>query len=372
MLLLIKKNSLIVYLLLFICMFAPAKTHANSQKPQAVNSAYSLGIIADSEVNNLSNTIIDSISLLNSEAFQKKYGLDKPIIFANEMLPSFMLDRTQTLDIIAQSEELQKNTDIDLILVVGINASRLVLKENKGNKPIFLISEHDLVENNIIHSYEDSGYDNVTAFIKQIDLIARLSQLTKLLNYQKFGIITFENENSSANLFAKRFQERIKSTDLTLQEFTIKEDTEEDITAILPHIIEAKPDILIIKGIQNFERNHNAWDFIEPLIDADIPCLSPDLRSMVSKGALIGFSMNEKFKSNIFADTMAKLLKGEKPRDINMVHPYYAELNLNMLIANELELFLSYEILASCHQFFYSIDTGTKLNALYNFKIFIK
>lgn len=337
---------------------AVQQTKEASQETQILDTAYTLGIIASSEVFNLSNTIIDSINLLNDETFQKEHGLDKPIIFANEMLPSFIVNQSFELDIITQSTELQANPDIDLILVVGINAVRVVLQHNKGKKPIFLISEHDLVENKVIESYEDSGYDNVTAFIKYIDLIARFSNITQLLDYTNIGMIVLENPDSTSQIFAKRLQERLQTKNFSLQKFTIKEDTEQAILHLIPQIIEAKPDVLVITGIQSFEKNYKAWNFFAPLIKADIPCISPNLRSLVSQGALLSFSMSETQKCQILASTMAKLLAGKNPRELNMVHPYYAELCLNMIIANELELFLPYEFLAGCQHFFYSIDTG--------------
>lgn len=361
--------------ILVFCLFLLTLLSFSSQKAYAVKTektAYTLGIIASAELFNLSSTIIESINLLNSQEFQKEYGLDKPVIFTQKMMPTFTLDSLSQHNIIEQALLLQNDPNIDLILVIGINASRFVLEHNQGIKPIFLISEHDYIENKLLPSYEDSGVDNLTAFIKKENLYFHFQYLSELMDLRKIGILVVDTQNSTSRLYAQRLKEMCANNDmfknnellneltgeLTIEEFIIKEDSIEAVEQILPDIITAKPHALIVTGIHSFETNEHAWRFFKPLIENDIPAISPSQESMAAKGALMSFAMNAIKKRDIIADTIAQILKGAKPRDLNMLHAYYPELNLNIAVANALELFLSYEILSTCQHFFYFIDTG--------------
>ena len=230
--------------------------------------------------------------------------------------------------------------DIDLIFALGTWAGQDVAT-NELSTPTLVFSSSDPLASKIVKSIEDSGYDHLwarldpTRFERQIDIFH------DIIGFKKLGIV-YENTLAgrsycSVDVIEKKAKELGFELVPCFAEFSTVHKGQASRNVVACHKeLAPKIDAMYITHHRGIQPRYMAR-LMEPLIENKIPSFSQAGSDEVRYGALLSISQaNFRYVGAFYAETIAKVLNGAKPRDLPQVFESPPQIAINLETAEKI------------------------------------
>lgn len=232
-------------------------------------------------------------------------------------------------------QRLANKKDIDLIIATGTWAGQ-DLANNQHSTPVIVISCSDAVASKIITSPEDSGFDHVHARIDPQRFERQIRIFHDIIGFKTLGV-AYEDSLSGRSISAiDKVRSVAKERGFEVVVCHSKNQTpdraeaEESVRTCYDGLMK-KVDALYITT-QNGVNDNSLPGLVAMFNDRQIPTFAQYGSKHVEKGILMSISRsNLSFVGQFYADTMAEIFNGTKPRDINQIFeaPPKIAINLN-------------------------------------------
>ena len=247
--------------------------------------------------------------------------------------------------------------DLDLIVTAGTDATAAILKVNNGRIPILAMGVSDAVGSGFVADKKDSGIENFTVRIVP-DRFERMFMIFhEVVRFKNLGLIYPDSESGKkyTNLDAakKISQER----NFKITEYKLKNESSKDCFAALKELSKQKIDAFFIPSLLCFDlEKNNLQPMMKFLREKKIPTFARNGSAYVRSGALMGFSTLDFTKRGDFiSDQVIRILKGVKPRDLNMIDHAVPKISFNLKVAEEINFDPPFDILSATDEIYKKI-----------------
>ena len=231
-------------------------------------------------------------------------------------------------------QRLSTKRDLDFIIAAGTWAGK-DLANNEHSVPTMVISCSDPIGSGIIESAEDSGFDHVLARCDPERYVRWARVFHDIFNFKKLGVVYEDTEDGRAysNLDAlervaeERGFELVEchAREVGLTHDECREEVFNCLEKIAPEI-----DAFWVSDHNGFNPKYMPG-VLEPLFEYDIPTWSTVGDKPVKFGVLMSIAAAGFHDIGLwYAENMAKIFHGAKPRDLNQVFedPDFIAINL--------------------------------------------
>ncbi len=232
-------------------------------------------------------------------------------------------------------ERMATAKDIDLFIGMGTWAGQdlvAILDET----PLIVMSSSNPVRSKIVKSSENSGKENVLAWCDPTRGERRIRLFHDILGFKRLGIIYEDSKEgrvyASLSPTKKVAEERgfhVVECHAAASEKPI-ETCKEDVSRCIEKI-KSRIDALVVSNHRGFHPKYFP-DIIKPLLDERIPVFTtiwgPDL---VRRGVLMGIARQDYGPlGRFYANSIAKILNGAKPGDLEQIYKEPLRLAINL------------------------------------------
>ena len=221
-------------------------------------------------------------------------------------------------------DRLNTQKDVDLIIAMGSWAGK-DLANNEHRTPTMVISSTDPARAGIIASNEDSGYDHVFARVDPRRYERHIRIFHDIVRFKKLGI-AYENSNLGRTYAAIDLIETVaKEKNFEIVSCFTKDDIPdqkqagESVVKCFEELASQVDAIFVV--VQNGVNDNTLPQLVSIANKHHIPTFSQQGSDEVRKGILLSISREGGFGpvGRFLAISMAKILNGAKPRQINQV-----------------------------------------------------
>jgi ABC-type uncharacterized transport system substrate-binding protein len=258
-------------------------------------------------------------------------------------------------------KRLNQKKDIDLMIAMGTWAGQ-DLATDDHSVPTIVASTSDPIASGIIDSVEDSGHDHVVARVNPDRYANHVRLFHQIVGFRKLGIV-YENSPEGRTFGAVADVERV-ARDLGFEvvrcfapfnNVTVPEaeGAVADCYAELAPKVDAVY-ITVHRGVtpQNME------NILAPLNRHKVYTYSMAGSHEVRQGVLMSIAMAGYRASGIYyAELMAEIFHGAKPRDLEQKHVDPPKIALNLKTANIINYDPSFDVLAAADEIYNDIET---------------
>lgn len=237
--------------------------------------------------------------------------------------------------------ERLRHKDLDLMFALGTWAG-LDLANNTHNVPTLVMSTTDPIQAGIIKSAEDSGFDHVVAECDPTRYLRQIKMFHNIIGFKKLGVVYENTKEGRAYSNLQDLRKVAKERGFKLLECTAEdEDLTED------EVLNA-----YIKCCEQLAPNIDAF-YYGAHRGADPKHISKSLAifnkygvktwsnwgiTHVKKGVLLSVGTKDfKLPGKFYANQLAKIFNGTKPRDLNQVLKDDITLSVNMETARMID-----------------------------------
>lgn len=249
-------------------------------------------------------------------------------------------DFDTTLRPSAQKQFLQRADEFDLVLAMGTWAGQ-DLANDLHTTPVMVASASDPISAGIIQSADDSGFDHVHAKVDPDRYYRQIKIFHEIVGFEKLGIIYEPSSEGRtyAAMDALEEQSAKLNFELVLCEAPF---SGVDIEVAKSNIVSCSSQLVgrVDAVYITVHRGNTTSGFgksINIFNDNKIPTFSQLGTGEVKRGALMSISQaGFKFVGQFHAAVAARILKGEKPREIGQIFKSPARIALNMTTAHKI------------------------------------
>ncbi|WP_051284025.1 ABC transporter substrate-binding protein [Desulforegula conservatrix] len=246
-------------------------------------------------------------------------------------------DFDKTLRLSTQQEFLKKADEFDLVIAMGTWAGQ-DLSNNLHHTPVMLASTSDPIGAGIIKSADDSGLDHFHAKVDPDRYLRQIKIFHEIMGFKKLGVI-YENSTEGrtyAAMDALEQQAKNLNFELVLCEAAFSgvdiKDAEQNVIKCSKNIV-GKVDAVYLT-VHRGNTGNGFKESIKIFNENKIPSFSQLGADEVKNGALMSISQaGFKYVGQFHAMVAARILKGEKPREIGQIYISPARIALNMTTA---------------------------------------
>jgi len=257
-------------------------------------------------------------------------------------------------------ERLNTKKDIDLMVAMGTWAGQ-DLSNNEHTVPTLVFSSSDPLASKIIKSIDDSGYDHLWARIDPTRFERQVSLFHDIIRFTKLGVV-YENTKvgrsyASVDQIEKVAREREFEIVPCYAPFSEIETDEATQNVIQCHeTLAPKVDAMYIthhRGVVEKKMR----SILDPLYKKNIPTFSQAGSSEVRHGVLLSISQaNFLYVGRFYAETIAKVLNGAKPRELKQVFESPPKIAINLETAELIGYDPPVDILGAADEIFQKIE----------------
>ncbi len=229
---------------------------------------------------------------------------------------------------------LNQQKDIDLIIAAGTKAG-LKLATNDHHVPTLVISTTDPLAAGIIKRVEDSGHDHVHARVDPYRHERQIRVFHHFVGFDKLGIAYQDTEQGrsyaaldSVKKVAAETGFEIVPCFTTDESGDIKKD-EESVKTCFEALCKTADAIYVTA--QNGVHASSIPELVKIANECKIPTFTQSHSEQVKYGFLMSISRaNFHYVGRFYADTMAKIFNGAKPRDIGQLFEAPSKIAINL------------------------------------------
>ncbi len=259
-------------------------------------------------------------------------------------------------------KRLNRTKDIDLMITAGTWAGQ-DLANNKHKTPTLVISTSDPLGAGIIKSIEDSGYDHIHARIDPYRYERQIRIFHDIIGFKKLGM-AYENSDRGKT-YAALDKVKAVSQELgfeTTSCFTIDENpdvniAEKSLQKCFKYLVKKVDAIYVTK--QSGLNAKNIPALVEIANSEGIPTFSQSGAGEVKAGFLLSISSaGFKYVGMFYAKTMAKILNGAKPRQLDQVFEGPPKIAINLKTAQIIGYDPPVDVLGAADEIFQEIGSN--------------
>ncbi|MFO7751962.1 MAG: ABC transporter substrate binding protein, partial [Desulfobacteraceae bacterium] len=256
-----------------------------------------------------------------------------------------------------KASELMAREDLDLVIGMGTDAAKALLKKNNQKTPILGMGVSDALGSGLIETNEDSGVDNFTVRIVPGRYKRMFEIFHQVVGFEKLGLIYPDTESGGdyTNLESAREVAEAKGFDILEQEIESEEVSAG--LAGLEALVERGMDAFFIPSLLCFDWEKADVDKLFTFLrEKNIPTFARNGSRDVQAGALMGFSTIDFSKRGAFlADKIIRILEGESPGDLPMKDDAVPIISLNIHVAEQIGFNPPFDILAATDEIYREI-----------------
>lgn len=257
-------------------------------------------------------------------------------------------------------KRLNEKKDIDLVLAVGTWAGQdLANSEHSVNTVVF--SSSDPLASNIIKSQEDSGRDHIWARIDPNRYERQVALFHDIIGFQKLGIVYEDTPEGRSYCSLDRIEKIAKERGFELvrcfapQENLNSGEASRGVAQCHEELAQ-KVDAVYVTHHRGVTDKH-MHRIVEPLLKHKIPSFSQASSEEVRYGLLMSISQaNFRYVGAFYADTVAKILNGAKPRQLVQVFESPPKIAINLATADAIGYEPPVDIIGAADEIFEEIE----------------
>ena len=259
---------------------------------------------------------------------------------------------------------LNDQKDIDLIIAAGTKAG-LKLATSAHNVPTLVISTTDPLSAGIIKSVEDSGLDHVHARVDPYRHERQIRVFHHFLGFNKLGMAYQDTEQGrscaafdSVKKVASEEGFEIVPCFTTDESGDVKKD-EESVKKCFETLCRTADAIYVTS--QNGVHANSIPDLVKIANQHKIPTFAQSHSEQVKYGFLMSISRaNFQYVGKFYAQTIAKIFNGAKPRDIGQLFEAPSKIAINRKTAEMIGYEPSIDVLSVADEIFDDIVVPKK------------
>ncbi|MDM8535560.1 ABC transporter substrate binding protein [Desulfobacterales bacterium HSG17] len=236
-------------------------------------------------------------------------------------------------------KKLKQDRDIDLIIAIGTWAGK-DLANNEHSVPSIICISADALRAGIIKSVKDSGYDHIYAQVDTERFERQIRAFHDIIGFKRLGV-AYEDSRDGRSYAGIAYIEKVadernfeiitchtrhETSDKTLAEASVLQCTE-----ILAPKIDA---FYIIPG--NGVTSRTLPLVLNTMNAHRIPTFSQITSREVRQGVLLSVSSDIRVQAQRGAETIAKVLNGAKPRDLDQTFEEPVKILFNKATARKI------------------------------------
>lgn len=259
---------------------------------------------------------------------------------------------------------LNNEKDIDLIIAAGTKAG-LKLATNDHHVPTLVISTTDPLAAGIIKSVEDSGFDHVHARVDPYRHERQVNLFHDIIGFKKLGI-AYQNTEQGRSCAALDSVKKVADERgfkivpcFTSDESTDVRKDEESVKKCFGTL--GKTADAIYVTTQNGVSADSIPDLVNIANKYRIPTFTQSHSEQVKYGFLMSISRaNFQYVGRFYAQTMAKIFNGAKPRDIGQLFEDPPKIAINLKTAELIGYDPPVDVLTAADEIFEEIEIPKK------------
>jgi ABC-type uncharacterized transport system substrate-binding protein len=256
-------------------------------------------------------------------------------------------------------ERLRLKGDLDCVLAFGTWAGQDIDPADM-RVPILVIAVTDAVEAGIIPSADDSGRDNLLAFVQPGRYKRQIRIFHELIGFSRLGIVYADTPAGRSYVALREIEaaageagvELVRCTNVYLSDSEGVDEITERLRACHERLVEQGVDAVYLTYSQNVDGVYNKIS-LEPLLKAGLPTFAQQGASLVKRGALLSLAGNEIKTEGFFAaEALEKILNGSPPRSLSQHFESPVSLAVNLRTATITGWNLPMAVLAAVDEFY--------------------
>ena len=254
---------------------------------------------------------------------------------------------------------LSTQNDIDLMLALGSWAG-LDLANDQHATPTVIMGTANPLKSGIIESIEDSGRDHIHARIDPTRYERQICIFHDIIGFNKLGIF-YEDTVSGRTYAAVDLAEKIAAEAgfevvhcIARSDVPVPQAKKEALACVEQLCQEADAIYMPTHGGKTPE---TISEFVELVNDYGIPTFSQEGSEEVKAGFLLSISMaGFKYVGEFYAQTIAKILNGAKPRDLDQVFEDPPKIAINLKTAEIINYDPPVDVLGAADEIYQEIE----------------
>lgn len=256
---------------------------------------------------------------------------------------------------------LNKEKDLDLMIVMGTYAGK-VLANGDHSIPTMVFSSSNAVQSGIIQSKYDSGLDHVWAHMDSDRYRRQIEVFYNIIHFKKVGIVYEDTFNGRTYAALDDLKALSKELGYEIVSYIVPEARDsEDMTRYHRDLLEAYQKLAsqvdamyLTAGTRDIDQ---LSQLLNPFYEAGIPVFSQMGAEEVQHGALFSiYRANYMGIGRFGADSIAKVLDGQKPRQLTQIYGDTPSIVFNMAVARKIAYKVPFEILLSADVIYQEIQ----------------
>ena len=248
--------------------------------------------------------------------------------------------------------------EIDMVLALG-TWSALDMATTVKNIPVFAMSVSDAVGAGIIQSPEDSGRDNLHAYVDPGRYGRQIEIFHDVFGFKKLGIAYEDTPEGRSTCALPELEQAAKQLGIELVRCTTRLDLPDDkvrfqnLSQCISQLSQESDAIYLT--LNSGMQGSRMVELLNPIIEAGLPSFSQTGAEEVRLGVLMSLA-----QTDFAADSIRQVIEGAKPRDVNQIFQPAVGLALNLKMAMRIGWNPPLEVLAAVDAFYEQIQNGAQ------------
>lgn len=247
--------------------------------------------------------------------------------------------------------------DFDLLICMGLDATRTVLAENDGRIPIVGVEISRPLSNGIVKSPTDSGAINFTTALNQESGRFMFLVFHQLVGFRRLGIMYHDSPVGRSYGYVDDARETGRDVGFEVVEYNRLgvEEPFADCLAGLKDLHDRGADAIFIPNLNCFDLSEvDPTPFYRFAEEKKLPTFAADDREQVRHFALMGMNQYDPAVTGKFhAQQIIDILSGKKkPGELAMTAPYNYRVFLNLETAEKVGVEFEHQLLITADQIF--------------------
>lgn len=296
----------------------------------------------------------DSMDAVKQSLQTKGWG--EEIVFPEDAWFSPGWDREDLWE--DRAAALMERKDLDLIVSAGTDATRALLAANNGKTAVVGMAISDPIDAGFIDSREDSGLDNFTVRIDPDRYRRMIEMFHQVVEFERLGLIYPDTPSGKQYTNLREAEEVARDRGFEILKYDrITTESAADCLEGLRYLEEQGMDAFFIPSLLGFDWEISDVEMLFNYLNEEgIPTFSRNGSRDVRAGALMGFStVDFSQRGDFISDRIIQILKGEKPRNLNMVDRGTPKISFNLQVANKIGFNPPFDLLAATDELYQEI-----------------
>lgn len=250
---------------------------------------------------------------------------------------------------------LNEKKDLDVVIAMGTWAG-IDLSHGDHHTPTIVLAVNDAVSSKIIHSIHDSGNDYIHARVDPDRYERQIRIFHTLIGFKTLGMIYRDDVEGRSYAAIDKVVKVARERGFTIQKCFL--DPSAALVDDQNHLIQCFKELsssvdAIYVTAQKAVNSDTIPILASIAIEAKIPTFSQAGYEDVKKGLLLSISQaGFKYVGRFYAETIAKILNGAMPRELNQIFEDPSKIAINLSTAKAIEFYPTLDVLSSADEIY--------------------